>query len=111
MSEVQKSPEAGNADEADALAPFKQSNKDAITYFEERLRLARLRLAQAKKDYHEQSMRERARRERDVGKIVLRLIDEGELDTSVVALIREEIREACRSPAQVAAFRGTPLGE
>jgi phosphoenolpyruvate-protein kinase (PTS system EI component) len=101
MSEVLKTPEASP----------KSSNKETITHFEERLKRARLRLARAKKELHVQSMRERSRRERDVGKIVLRLIDDDKLDGPVVALIRDEVRAICRSPAQVSAFRGTPLGE
>ena len=99
MSEVLKTP------------PLKSSNKALITHYEERLKRARLRLAQAKKELQQQSMRECSRRERDVGKIVLRLIDEAKLDPLVVALLRDEVRAACRSPAQVAAFRGTPLGD
>jgi phosphoenolpyruvate-protein kinase (PTS system EI component) len=99
MSEV-KTPEA----------PLK-SPKEAITYFEERLKRARLRLAQAKKELHQQSIRERSRRERDIGKIVWRLIEDGKLEQSVIALLRDEVRAACRSPEQVSAFRGTLLGE
>jgi chorismate mutase len=101
MSEVLKTPEA----------PLKSSNKETITHLEERLKRARLRLAQAKKGLQQQSMRERSRRERDVGKIVVRLAEQGELDPSVVALLRDEVRATCRSPAQVAAFRDTPFGD
>jgi hypothetical protein len=90
--------------------PPKSSNKQ-ISHFEERLKRARLRLARAKSELHVQSMRERSRRERDVGKIVWQLIDDGKLDKSTVDLIRDEVQAACRSPAQVSAFRGTPLGD
>jgi hypothetical protein len=92
-------------------APPKSPNKAAITHFEERLKQARHRLARAKKELQLQSMRERSRRERDVGKIVLRLIENGKLDPRVVAHLRDEVRAACRSPAQIAAFRDTPFGD
>jgi hypothetical protein len=89
----------------------KSKNKASITHFEERLKQARNQLARAKKELQLQSMRERSRRERDVGKIVLRLIENCEMDPQVVARLRDEVRSACRSPAQVAAFRDTPFGD
>ena len=98
MSEVLKTPEASP----------KSSNKETITHFEERLKRARLRLARAKKELHVQSMRERSRRERDVGKIVLRLIDDDKLDGPVVALIRDESAWSAAVPRRSPRFAALP---
>jgi hypothetical protein len=71
------------------------------------LKAARLKLAQAKREYHDLSVRDRGIRERYTGATVLRMIDEGKLDASTIALIGDEVRASFCSPKQVAAFRGS----
>ncbi len=105
MSEVLKSPKS---DKADLPA---QSKKDEIAHWEKCLQRARIRLAQAKKEQHEQSVRHQAKRERELGRIVWRLIGEGVIDASMIERLRDEVQATCCRPAQVAAFRGTPLGD
>jgi len=85
----------------------KPSKLAIVEKFEADLRAARLKLAQAKQAFHDESKRNQSRRERETGKIVLRLIGEGKLDASSVAIIAEQIREHCCSPKAVAAFRGS----
>jgi hypothetical protein len=89
----------------------KPSKLAAVEKFEADLRAARLKLAQAKQAFHDESMRNQGRRERETGKILLRLISEGKIDASTIAIIAEQIREHCRSPKAVAAFRGSVFEE
>jgi hypothetical protein len=97
--------ETGIAEEATVLEPAKFPKRKTVADYEQMVKEARSKLALAKREFRDQSARERGRRERDTGKVVLRMIEEGKLDARTVALIRNEVRTSCRSPAQVAAFR------
>ncbi len=107
MSDVSQSPETENPEEASIASSASSFRKKTIEDYENDLKVARLKLAQAKKRQLDQSVRNRGRRERDTGRTVLRMIEEGKLDSATIALIADEVRAYCRSPTQVAAFRGS----
>lgn len=70
--------------------------------------LAALRaaLVQEKRKLHESSVREQSIREGTVGRAVWRLIEQGRLESSVLALIRDDLSPALSS-GRAAAFIGT----
>jgi hypothetical protein len=76
----------------------------AVARSEQRLAALRLALVQEKRKLHEASAREQGIREGVVGRAVWDLLEQGRLERSVAALIRDEVR-ARLTPAQAAAFR------
>jgi hypothetical protein len=109
MSDVSKSHETSEAGEAPGRQKARLSKQRSLSDYEQRVKRARLELVQAKKRLQLQSARDCSRRERATGKIVLVMIEQGRLDSRTLALIRDEVRASCRSPALVAAFRGSVL--
>jgi len=109
MSDVSKSHQAGEAGQAPGRQKARLSKQKLVADYEERVKRARLELAQAKKRLQLQSARDCSTRERATGKIVLVMIEQGRLDGGTLALIRDEVRASCRSPALVAAFRDSVL--
>jgi hypothetical protein len=87
MSNARRSPESFNA----------VSKQKTVEDCKRRLETARLKLAQAKKDFRDQSIRERGRREREIGKAVLHMIEAGKLDAPTIALILDEVRATSAS--------------
>jgi hypothetical protein len=79
----------------------------SVAHFEEQLRKARLKLAAAKVEQAKQADRGKRIRERTIGRIMLELIEEGRIDPSVIALLRDEVKRSCRQSSQVAAFAGS----
>jgi hypothetical protein len=86
--------------------PQRRPRRSAVSHWEQKLAAARLVLAQAKRQLHEASAREQSIREATVGRAVWALIERGQLELSVVALIRDEVRPAL-TPGRAAAFIGT----
>jgi len=80
--------------------------RSAVTQAEQRLALAREKLAQAKRRLRDASVREQSIREGVLGRAVLDLIDQGQLEQAVIDLIRVQMR-AGSSAAQLSAFTGT----
>jgi hypothetical protein len=86
--------------------PQQRHRSSAVSRSEQKVAALRLALVRAKRSYHEASVRERSIREGAVGRAVWRLIEQGRLEPSVMALIRDEVR-LFLSPGRTAAFIGT----
>jgi hypothetical protein len=90
----------------DASKPEHIHRRSAVVRSEKRLAALRLALVQEKRKLHDASAREQAVREGVVGRAVWALVEQGLLDPSVTALIRDEVRSR-RTLAQGAAFANT----
>jgi hypothetical protein len=83
------------------------AHDNSVAYLEEKLRKARLKLAQAKVEQAKQAERGKRIREQSIGRILLELIEEERIDASFFALLRDEVKKSCRRDSQVSAFAGT----
>jgi hypothetical protein len=86
--------------------PNAPTNK-SVAHFEELLRKARLKLAEAKVEQARQAHRGKRIREREIGRIMLELIEDGKIDPSIIALLRGEVKKSCRQASQILAFAET----
>jgi hypothetical protein len=86
--------------------PQPVQHRSAVARSEQKLSALRLAVVQAKRQLREASAREQSIREGTVGRAVWDLIQQGRLEPSVIALIRDEVRAAL-SPTQAAAFVDT----
>ena len=96
---VDEAPGGGSGDEARRV-----QRRSAVVRSEERVEALRLALVQEKRKLHQASVRERGIREGVVGRVMWDLLEQGRLEPSMAALIRDEVR-ARLTPAQVEAFR------
>ena len=78
----------------------------AVTRCEQKLAALNLKIAQAKRKLHKESVREQSIREATVGRAVLSLIEQGAFEPAALALVRHEVHKAM-TPARFAAFIGT----
>jgi hypothetical protein len=99
-------PDSHPSDDPMTSGPQHVQRRSAVSRSEHKLAALRLALVQAKRSFHEASVRERSIRERTVGRAVWALIEQGRLEPSVIALIRDEVRPFL-SPGRAAAFIGT----
>lgn len=90
----------------DASKPERIHRRSAVVQSEKRLAALRLAVVREKRKLHDASAREQAVREGVVGRAVWSLLEQGLLDASVIALIRDEVRSR-RTFAQDAAFANT----
>jgi len=100
---ITNDPKAGATETPEMDAP----PKNTLSYFEEKLRKARLKLAEAKAEHAKLAERGRRIRERAVGRIMLELIDAGRVDEPVIATLREEVKKSCSTLRQLVAFAHT----
>jgi hypothetical protein len=75
-----------------------------LAHYEEQLRKARQKLAEAKVEQAQQADRGKRIREQVIGRITLELIEDGRIDPSIIALMRDEVKRSCRQAAQLLAF-------
>jgi hypothetical protein len=99
-------PDSHPADGPAMNGPQRAPRRTAVSRSEQKLAALRLALVQAKRQLHEASAREQSIREGTVGRAVWDLIEQGRLEPSVIALIRDEVRPAL-TPGRAAAFIGT----
>jgi hypothetical protein len=90
----------------DTSEPQRAQHRSAVARSEQKLAALRLALVQEKRKLSEASARAQGIREGTVGRAVWDLIQQGRLEPSVIALIRDEVRAAL-SHSQAAAFIGT----
>jgi hypothetical protein len=86
--------------------PLREQRRSAVLRSEKKLAALRLALIQAKRQLHEASAREQSIRKGTLGRAVWALIEQGRLEPSVIALIRDEVHPAL-SPGRAGAFIGT----
>jgi len=97
--------------QADAVAMERQRptvpSKKPLSYFEEKLRKARFKLAEAKAEQAKQAKRDERIREREIGRITLQLIEQGRIDPTTVATLLDAVKKSCRKSHQASAFAQT----
>lgn len=86
--------------------PQHASRRSVVSRKEQELAALRLRIAQVRRQLHEASARVQSIREGTVGRAIWSLIEQGRLEPSVVALVRDEMRKAMTAQ-RAAAFVGT----
>jgi hypothetical protein len=103
MTETQTN-EATQSEAANGKQRPNAHTSKSVAHFEEQLRKARLKLAEAKVEQAKQSDRAKRIRERTIGRIMLELIDASSIDPHLIALLRDEVKKSCRQASQVSAF-------
>jgi hypothetical protein len=107
MTEAKTTNEANQTEAASGTRRPNAHTSKSVAHFEEQLRKARLKLAEAKVEQAKQADRGKRIRERVIGRIVLELIEDGKIDPSVIALLRDEVKKSCRQASQILAFAET----
>ena len=81
--------------------------KKTVAELEARLGNTRLEIAALKEQQIKEAERARRTREQAIGRIMLELIENGEIDPSVIVKVRDEVQKSCRKPNQIKAFAET----